>query len=82
MDAPCVHSCNGHCAALAAAELREEEAIRAYRESAAQCDYPDVMVVLETLIREREQSLASLQRQRAILMEKHSVTDDINDSFA
>jgi rubrerythrin len=77
-----VHSCNGHCAALAAAELREEEAVRAYRDSAAQCDYPDVLVVLETLIREREQTLDFLRRQRAILAEQHAVTDHINDSFA
>lgn len=82
MDRTCVHSCNGLCSALEVAQLREEEAITAYREYAAQCDYPDVLEVLETLIREREKALAYLRQERARLLQKLSVTDDINKTFS
>jgi len=82
MDPQCVHSCKGLCNALEVAEQREQEAIRSYKEYAANCDYPDVREILETLIREREKALAMLREKREILTVKFNVIDKINDSFA
>lgn len=82
MKATCVHSCKGLCNALQAAELREQEAIREYREYAAQCDYPDVKELLEGLIRSREQALRSLRDKREALEVRFAMIDKINDSFA
>lgn len=82
MDPQCVHSCKGLCNALEVAEQREQEAIHSYKEYAANCDYPDVREILETLIREREKALAMLREKRQILTVKFNVIDKINDSFA
>ena len=82
MTAKCVHSCKGLCNALQVAELREQEAIRDYKEYAAQCDYPDVKDLLEDLILSREQALRSLRLKREALEVRFAMIDKINDSFA
>lgn len=82
MTEHCVHSCKGLCAALSVAEHREEEALREYRRFAAECDYPDVVLILNRLIAERAQALALLRAKRAELAERFNVIDRINDSFA
>jgi rubrerythrin len=82
MNSPCVHSCKGLCTALEVAEHREREAITQYREFAAQCDYPDVRILLEELIRGREEGLNRLREQREILMVRFNTLDDIRESFA
>ena len=78
----CVHSCKGLCNALAVAEHREEEAIKEYRRFAEGCDYPDVRLVLERLIRDRQQGLDSLRETREALLGRFSSLDSINDSYA
>ena len=82
MKATCVHSCKGLCNALQVAEVREQEAIKEYREYAAQCDYPDVKALLEELIRSREQALLALREKREALEVRFAMIDRINDSFA
>ena len=82
MNATCVHSCKGLCNALQVAEHREQEAIKEYREYAAQCDYPDVKELLHELIRSREQALQALRQKREALEVKFAMIDKINDSFA
>jgi rubrerythrin len=82
MSPTCVHSCNGLCNALSVAVRREEEAIAEYRRFAAECDYPDVRLILDSLIAERERALSQLREKRAVLTEKFDVIDRINDSFA
>jgi rubrerythrin len=82
MKATCVHSCKGLCNALQVAEVREQEAIKEYREYALQCDYPDVKVLLEELIRSREQALHALRQKREALEVRFAMIDKINDSFA
>lgn len=81
MTATCVHSCKGLCSALEVAEHREEEALKEYRRFALECDYPDVKVVLESLIAGREKSIALLREQRQILAVKFEAIDRINESF-
>ena len=78
----CVHSCKGLCNALEVAEHREREAIKEYKSFAQNCDYPDVRVILENLVKEREQALIVLQEQRAVLAVKFELIDRIGDSFA
>lgn len=82
MTTPCVHSCKGLCNALEIAEHREREAIKEYRRYAEECTYPDVRVLLEDLIREREHSLQLLAEKRAMLQAKFETLDQITDSFA
>ncbi len=82
MKVTCVHSCKGLCNALEVAEHREQEAIKEYREYAAQCDYPDVRTLMQELIRDREQALQMLRRKREELEVRFAMIDKINDSFA
>jgi rubrerythrin len=64
------------------AELREQEAIKEYREYAAQCDYPDVKQLLEELVRSREHAVRILRQKRDALEVRFAMIDKINDSFA
>ncbi|HTO94662.1 MAG TPA: hypothetical protein VMM80_09800 [Bacteroidota bacterium] len=82
MNTPCTHSCKGLCAALEVAEHREQETVREYRRYAAQCDYPDVRLILEEMVHEREKALARLRELKEILSVKFNAIDRINDSFA
>jgi len=82
MNSTCVHSCKGLCNALEVAEHRERESINQYRDFAAQCDYPDVRILLEELIGERERGLQLLKEKREFLLMKFNALDDIRDSFA
>jgi rubrerythrin len=82
MEKKCVHSCKGLCNALEVAEHREREAIKEYREFATECDYPDVRMLLERLIGERERALQSLRAAREMLNVRFNTLDNISDSFA
>jgi rubrerythrin len=82
MKTTCVHSCKGLCAALETAEHHEEEAIKEYRRFVAECDYPEVRVLLEELVRERERALGMLRAQREVLAVKFATIDRINESFS
>ncbi len=81
MPTPCVHSCKGLCNALEVAEFRETEAIKEYKRFAESCTYPDVRVLLEDLIRDREHSVRLLREKRAMLLAKFDTLDQITDSF-
>ncbi|MDL1893780.1 hypothetical protein FBQ87_12975 [Sphingobacteriales bacterium CHB3] len=81
MNTTCVHSCKGLCNALEVAEHREKEAIKEYKRFAEHCDYPDVRVLLEDLIKDREHSIRLLQEKRLMLAAKFEAIDRITDSF-
>jgi rubrerythrin len=81
MTTPCVHSCKGLCNALEVAEHREVEAIKEYKRFAESCTYPDVRVLLEDLIKDREHSVRLLREKRAALQAKFDTLDQITDSF-
>lgn len=82
MDTTCGHTCRGLCNALSVAEQREREAVEEYRYFIHQCDYPDVRVVLERLMADRQRALQILKDTRAMLDARFFTTDRINDSFA
>lgn len=81
MNTTCVHSCKGLCNALEVAEHREKEAVKEYKRFAEHCDYPDVRVLLEDLIKDREHSIRLLQEKRLMLSAKFDAIDRITDSF-
>jgi rubrerythrin len=81
MNFTCTHSCKGLCNALEVAEHREKEAIKEYRRFAENCDYPDVRVLLEDLVKDREHSVQLLQEKRSMLAAKFDAIDRITDSF-
>jgi rubrerythrin len=82
MDPKCMHACKGLCSALELAERREQEAVGMYRDYLANCDYPDVREILESLVSEREHAIAVLREKREILTVKFDTLEKINDSFA
>ena len=81
MKTNCVHSCKGLCAALDAAVIREQEAIKEYKSISAECDYPDVKILLNTLLAEREKSLQLLKEKAEMLRIKFDTLDQISDGF-
>ena len=81
MERTCVHSCKGLCQALELAEHREEQALQEYGGFVGACDYPDVKLILEDLIRERERALALLREKRKVLTARFNMIDNINESF-
>jgi rubrerythrin len=82
MEKKCVHSCKGLCDALEVAEQRERQTIKEYQQYAADCDYPDVRALLQTLITHREQGLRLLLEAKDGLSVKFNTLDSIRDSFA
>ncbi|MGA9120716.1 MAG: hypothetical protein WB699_15230 [Bacteroidota bacterium] len=82
METKCIHSCKGLCNALTVAERREQEAIDEYRRYVGECDYPDVKVLLERLIAQRQQAVQALRDARAMLEERFATIDRISDNFA
>ncbi len=82
MDRKCVHSCKGLCTALEVAEHRQQEAIKEFRQFAADCDYPDVRELLEAVITQHERSLQLLREKREMLSVRFNAIDNISDSFA
>ncbi len=82
MEPRCIHSCKGLCTALSVAEQREEQTITEYRRFAEECDYPDVRILLERLVAERQRALQALRDVRNLLTERFATVDRINDSFA
>jgi hypothetical protein len=81
MKTNCVHSCKGLCAALDAAVLREEEAIKEYKTISTDCDYPDVKILLNDLLREREKSLQLLKEKADMIRIKFDTLDQISDGY-
>ena len=81
MKTNCVHSCKGLCAALDAAVIREQEAIKEYKSISAECDYPDVKILLNALLAEREKSLQLLKEKAEMLRVKFDTLYQINDGF-
>lgn len=82
MEPKCVHSCKGLCTALSVARKREQDTIREYQQFADECDYPDVRLLLDRLIADRQRALKSLEDLDTLLKERFAVIDRISDSFA
>ncbi|MFH1766560.1 MAG: hypothetical protein ABH826_00485 [Patescibacteria group bacterium] len=81
MKTECVHSCKGLCAALDAAVQREAAAIEEYNAIAVECDYPDVKILLNELLADREKSLRLLKEKAEMLRVKFDTLDQIGAGF-
>jgi rubrerythrin len=81
MKTNCVHSCKGLCAALDAAVIREQEAIQEYKSISSECDYPDVKILLNALLAEREKTLQLLKEKADMLRVIFDTLDQISDGF-
>jgi len=80
-DMRCAHTCKGLCKALEVAMKDEKEAILKYAYFRDECSYPDVKLMLNELILERQKSIVLLNKTRTLLREKFEVLDQIREGF-
>ncbi len=80
-DPKCVHGCKEFCTALEIAALREKEAILQYDSLRDECDYPDVKVMLNELIIQRQKSIRLLEEVKTLMKSKFEVLGQIQDGF-
>lgn len=77
----CAHTCKGLCNALEVAMKEEKEAILKYAYFRDECSYPDVKLMLNELILQRQKSIDLLSKTRTLLQEKFDVLDQIREGF-
>ncbi|MBI4810980.1 MAG: hypothetical protein HY800_05990 [Ignavibacteriales bacterium] len=77
----CAHTCKEFCNALEIATLREKEAIIQYDSLRDECNYPDVKVILNELIIQRQKSIRLLDEAKILIKTKFEVLDQIQDGF-
>ena len=77
----CQHSCKEFCNALEIALLKEKETIIQYDSLRNECDYPDVVAILNELIIQRQKSIHLLEEAKFLMKSKFEVLDQIQDSF-
>lgn len=77
----CAHTCKGLCNALEVAMKEEKEAILKYAYFRDECSYPDVKLMLNELILQRQKSIDLLNKTRTLLQEKFDVLDQIREGF-
>ncbi len=77
----CTHSCKETCTALDLASASEKNAILKYGELRDQCTYPDVKLMLNDLIIQKQKSIELVERTRELLRSKFSTLDMIREGF-
>jgi len=77
----CAHTCKGLCVALELATKQEKEAILQYAYFRDECTYPDVKLMLNELIIQRQKSIQLLEETQALLKSRFEVLDQVRDSF-
>ena len=77
----CAHTCKGLCAALDLATKQEKETILQYAYLRDECTYPDVKLMLNELIIQRQKSIQLLEKTEAQLRAKFDVLDQIREGF-
>lgn len=77
----CAHTCKGLCTALELAAKKEKEAILQYAYFRDECTYPDVKLMLNELIIQRQKSIQLLEETQAQLQSKFEVLDQISEGF-
>mgnify|MGYP001579728509 CR=1 FL=1 len=81
METTCVHTCNGSCNALEAAEHRQREVIQEYKNYLMQCDIPEVKNILSDMIEYYEKGLVLLKEKKGMLSAEIQTAHDINTMF-
>ena len=77
----CHHTCRETCTAIEIAQQREKEAILRYAELRDECTYPDVKLVLNELIIQRQKSIRFIDEIKSRLKERFEVLDQIQEGF-
>jgi rubrerythrin len=77
----CRHTCRGRCNAVDIAASQEKEAILRYAALRDECTYPDVKVILNELILQRQKSIRFLDELRVRLKERFEVLDQVQEGF-
>jgi rubrerythrin len=77
----CAHTCKGLCTALEVAMKQEREAILQYGYYRDECTYPDVKLMLNELIIQRQKSIQLLEKTKQLLKEKFDVLDQVREGF-
>lgn len=77
----CAHTCKGLCIALELATKQEKEAILRYAYFRDECVYPDVKLMLNELIIQRQTSIQLLEATKLQLKTKFEVLDQIREGF-
>ena len=80
-DIECAHSCKGFCNALEIATLHEKEAILQYDSLRDECNYPDVKVILNELIIQRQKTIRLLDEAKVLLKSKFEILDQMQNGF-
>ena len=79
--AQCAHTCKGLCQALELAAGQEKKAILQYAYFRDECTYPDVKLMLNELIIQRQKSIRLLEETKSQLQSKFDVLDQIREGF-
>ncbi len=77
----CAHNCKEFCTALETAMQREKDAILQYGALRDQCDYPDVKILLNELILQRQRSIGLLVETKTLIRSKFEVLDQVREGF-
>ena len=77
----CAHNCKEFCSAIESATQREKEAILQYGLLRDQCDYPDVKILLNELIIQRQRSINLLMETKTLIKSKFEVLDQVREGF-
>lgn len=80
-DMVCAHTCKGLCNAIELALKQEKEIILQYAYFRDECNYPDVKVMLNELILQRQKSIKLLEQTKLLLKEKFDVLDQVRAGF-
>ncbi len=77
----CAHSCKEFCTALESAMQKEKDTILHYGALRDQCDYPDIKIMLNELILQRQRSINLLMETKATMKAKFDTLDQVREHF-
>ena len=77
----CAHTCKGLCNAIELALKEERETILKYAYFRDECSYPDVKLMLNELIIQRQKSIQLLEKTKSVIKEKFDVLDQVREGF-
>ncbi len=81
MNTNCDHTCKGLCNALDLAIELEEKSLIGFRAYANECDYPDVKILLNDLIANKEKSILQLKDKAEMIRVTFNTLDQISAGF-
>ena len=77
----CPQTCRQLCVPLESAILREKEVMIQFDSLRNNCPYPEVTMIMNELILQRQKSIRLLEEAKARLKEKFNVLEQIQEGF-